>query len=659
MQGKLSPTSEEEAIPSPAGIAQRTLDGMPGGVFQLLRAVDGRWSFPFVGRDLPGFFLQSAADLAADARIAADHVAAEDVETLRHHLRHSRETGQPLKTRFRMRLPGSPEIFLEAHATPTLSFSGGTLWSGFLVDATADQRINRELRHLHRRWSFAARAAGVGVLQFDPASGCLSFDTIACAHHGILAEHAALALPDWLARVAPEDRAAAEAALRAMPLDGFAERLVLRMGGADAPRTLEFVLQVVTGEDYLVGTCRDITQQLNVESLQRDKLVAEQANRSKGEFMSRVSHELRTPLNGILGFVQLMTLDREYPLPPVHMRRLDVLRQSGTRLLTLIDQLLDVARLDEGGLALQLGPVDVQAIVEQSVAAAHAKAHARGIEVAVEVAPSAPVLADPAALQRVLDALMSNAIKYNRPQGRIRVRFETGGAIGRLTVDDTGAGMSREQLARLFEPFNRLGAERSGVDGSGLGLVIARQLVRAMAGDLEVHSLAGRGSRFQVALPLAERAEGAPAPADSAAPASAMPSEWHGLGPRTVLYIEDDEVNTLLMEQVFVSQPAWRLVTAATGAEGLRAAQEQQPAAILLDLHLPDMSGLDVLEQLRADPSTRDIRCIAVSADVLPDRIATALERGFDAYWTKPLDLVRVVGDLKRLFNAGDAAVDA
>ncbi len=178
------------------------------------------------------------------------------------------------------------------------------------------------------------------------------------------------------------------------------------------------------------------------------------------------------------------------------------------------------------------------------------------------------------------------------------IRFEVADT-GRLIVDDTGIGMSEAQLSRLFEPFNRLGAERTGASGSGLGLVIANKLVHAMGGTLEVQSLVGRGSRFQVSLPLAAGGGATPAFDPASAPA-AFPSEWDAGSPQTVLYVEDDEVNTLLMEQVFLSQPAWRLVTAATGALGLRAAIEHAPAVILLDLHPAGHVGLR-----RARPAQR------------------------------------------------------
>ncbi len=629
-----------------------SLDKLPGGMFQLFRSIDGHWTAPWVGREIPPLFRTSANALALDATAAADWVPAEDRERLKISLTHSRDSGQTLKARFRLQPPDTPERWCEITATPELSFSGGTMWHGFLIDVTRDEQTNRELRSLHRRWTLAARAAGIGVLEFDLGTAILSFDAIACAHHGIEAEQTWLGLSEWLEMVRAEDRLVASTALASPPIDGFAECLVLQVASANTgdARTLEYMFQAVNDERRLVGTCRDITQQLSVEALRRDKLAAEKANHSKGEFMSRVSHELRTPLNGILGFVQLMALDRSNPLPPLNMQRLDVIEQSGNRLLALIDQLLDVARIEEGRWTMRPRAIDLPPLVDQCVAAAYPLSQARGVEVLVEIAPEASALhVDPEAMQQVLSNLLANAIKYNRANGKVRVRFQVRGKTGRLVVDDTGIGMSEAQLAMLFEPFNRLGAEQTAVRGSGLGLVITQKLVHAMGGTLDVRSVVGRGSRFQVLLPLADHDQTADSGDDAR---RAEPSEWGGDLPQTVLYIEDDEVNTLLMKQVFCGQPALTLRTETTGERGIAAAIETQPSLILLDLHLADTSGFDVLRRLRANPKTGHIRCIAVSADALPSQIEQAMAMGFDGYWTKPLDLPRVMSELKAVLRA-------
>ena len=271
------------------------------------------------------------------------------------------------------------------------------------------------------------------------------------------------------------------------------------------------------------------------------------------------------------------------------------------------------------------------------------------IELMVQIpANASPVRADAEALEQVLTNLLSNAIKYNRPKGRVRVRFEAA-EHGVLTVDDTGIGMTEEQLGKLFEPFNRMGAERTDTRGSGLGLAITRKLVRAMGGKIDVLSRPGKGSRFAVSLPLAKAGKAKATQEVSVTPE--LPSLWDDGALQVVLYVEDDEVNTILMEQIFRSQPNWRLLTATTGAEGLEIANQTELSLVLLDLNLPDLSGFDVLERLRAQEHTRHLRCIAVSADALPQQVQQAITAGFDDYWTKPIDVAVVIGKLKDEFR--------
>jgi CheY-like chemotaxis protein/two-component sensor histidine kinase len=328
-----------------------------------------------------------------------------------------------------------------------------------------------------------------------------------------------------------------------------------------------------------------------------------------------------------------------------------VLQQSGQRLLGLIDQLLQIARIERGKTALRRKSINVLSVVQRCANAVDVLAQHKGIEIEIDAegAEDMSVRADPDALDQVITNLLSNAIKYNRDNGRVRVRVR-GGDDGVITVDDTGTGLSDSQLGRLFEPFNRLSAAKSGIQGTGLGLVITRKLVQAMGGKLDVWSQLGKGSRFQVHLPLGKRVrqrETHTMPLD-------MPSRWDSGREYGVLYIEDDEVNVVLMEQLFSTQPDWQLDVAQSGAEGLAAAVRKRPRIILLDMNLPDMSGAEVLKHLKADPRTRDIPCIAVSADAMPTNVRRALASGFDDYWTKPLELSSVVGKVKKLLRRED-----
>ena len=589
--------------------------------------------------------------LRSDARPLVDCVHVEDLQRIERDWNPVLASTQPIHESVRLRRRHGPWSRFDASALADPAPHGGVYWNVLLRSQMSPSNLDADLQQRHERWQRATAAADIGVVEFDVAGGTLQLDAIACRHHGLTEAPHVVEVDAWMAMVVEADRAAARALWLPTALAEDRMRLVLGIdaGPSHGLRTLEFVLQPVEGQQRLVGTCTDVTQRQSIDALKRDKLDAEKASRSKSEFMSRVSHELRTPLNGILGFAQLMAMDSEAPLPPAQAQRLEVLRHSGARLLALIDQLLEVSRIEQGRLRLRHRPIDVRRLVERCVQEMMPLAQQRGIELMVQIGPEAPaVRADADALEQVLANLLSNAIKYNRPRGRVRVRFEAK-EQGILTVDDTGIGMTEEQLGKLFEPFNRLGAERTDAQGSGLGLAITRKPGRAMGGRIDVLSRPGKGSRFAVSLPLAKAGKVKPVPDVQAPPE--FPSLWDGGVEQVVLYVEDDEVNTILMEQIFRSQPNWRLLTATNGPDGLQLADEHELSLVLLDLNLPGMSGFEVLERLRSQEHTRHLRCIALSADALPQQIQQAVAAGFDDYWTKPIDVAVVIGKLKDEFR--------
>ena len=646
---------------------QSLLDKLPGMVVRLHRSVDGRWSVPYASTAFIGLCGIGLPTLRNDARPLAACVHPDDLRRLKRLGEQENEPPLPIRETLRLRREHGQWAALDASAMIDRTADGALFLNVLLTDAVAVSpapqpapvpvsQIDAELQRQHNRWQRAIAAADIGVLEISLLTGSLQFDAVACRHQGLDPNQMRWAFDTWIERVAEADRPAARALLAKPGSPDEVTRLLLSfdVGDAQGLRTLEFVLQAVAEERRRVGICTDVTQRKTLDALKRDKLDAEKANRSKSEFMSRVSHELRTPLNGILGFAQLMALDGEHPLAPAQSQRLEVLRQSGSRLLSLIDQLLEVSRIEQGRLRLRNRPIDVRLLVERCAVEVMPLAQQRGIELLVQIPlTSGPVRADPDALEQVVTNLLTNAFKYNRPKGRVRVRFEAG-EHGVLTVDDTGVGMTEDQLDKLFEPFNRLGAERTDTQGSGLGLVITRKLVRAMGGKIDVLSRPGRGSRFAVSLPLAKA--GRPKPPDVRSPVE-VPSTWDNGVEQVVLYVEDDEVNTILMEQIFRSQPHWRLLTAASGPEGLEIAQENELSLVLLDLNLPGLSGFEVMERLKADDHTRHLRCIALSADALPHQVQHALSRGFDDYWTKPIDVGTVIGKLKDEFRQLSEAV--
>jgi PAS domain S-box-containing protein len=381
---------------------------------------------------------------------------------------------------------------------------------------------------------------------------------------------------------------------------------------------------------------RAANEQLQQEIAERRRAEeeADRANRAKSDFLSRMSHELRTPLNGILGFAQLLEMES---LPADQEESVTHILKAGRHLLGLINEVLDISRIEAGRLQLSLEPVPVGETLRGAVDLVRPLAAQRDIALVAEVADDhRHVLADRQRLQQVLLNLLSNAVKYNRTRGAVAVSCEerSGGRL-RMLVTDTGHGISPDKIERLFTPFDRLGAEGAGIEGTGLGLALSKHLVEVMGGTLDVTSQVGVGSTFAVEFPLTT------APADALKLPAASPTVQaeRGEGRMVVLYIEDNVSNLRLVEQVLGRRPQTTLLSAMQGQLGLDLAREHRPDLILLDLHLPDVPGDEVLRRLREEPQTRGIPVVILSADATPGQVERLLAAGAQAYLTKPLDV--------------------
>jgi PAS domain S-box-containing protein len=405
------------------------------------------------------------------------------------------------------------------------------------------------------------------------------------------------------------------------------------------------------GEPCTLAVSLDITESRRRERAEQAQRDAETHNRAKTEFLSRMSHELRTPLNAVLGFSQLLQSNAQEPLGPRQREQVEAIRQAGWHLLALVNDVLDVSRIESGHLRVEPRGVDLLHLLDEVAALVRPQADRAGITLQPAYGEGpAIVMADPVRLRQVLVNLMSNAIKYNRPGGQVRVEVERSGARVEVSVADTGLGMTPEQLDGLFEPFNRLGREHSDIEGTGIGLVLTRQLLLLMDGELEVESEEGEGTTVRVTLVRAEAA--LPLPVPPRAPAGPEAGEaGEGEPEGTVLYIEDNPINLLLVEQLLLRWPGIRLLQAETGEKGIELAQALQPDLVLLDMRLPDMSGPEVLEELGAHERTRGLRVVALSASAMPEEVALAREGGACDYWTKPLDFERFTLDLRRLLS--------
>jgi PAS domain S-box-containing protein len=403
----------------------------------------------------------------------------------------------------------------------------------------------------------------------------------------------------------------------------------------------------------IVGVVEDISERRKLEEAERAREAAEAANRAKSEFLSRMSHELRTPLNAMLGFAQLLEVDVAHPLAAPQRPWVAQIQSAGWHLLEMINDVLDLSRIESGTVRLQIERLDLGDIVPQSVALVAPSAAVRGIRVdQVLESDALGVLGDATRIKQILTNLLSNAVKYNVEGGRIRVQtWKVVDDAVEIAVSDTGLGMTDEQIASLWQPFNRLGRERGAQEGTGIGLVIARRLVELMGGSIGVSSIPGEGSTFRIRLPAAPDGSTEPGGLDGVDIPLEADSDYHR---RAVHYIEDNETNVEVMRGILALRPQVDLDVSATGAEGLAAVRRLRPDLILLDMHLPDADGLALLQTLKSDPSTADVPVVVVSADALGHQIDAALAAGAEGYLTKPVSVSELLAVVDGVLERAD-----
>ena len=462
---------------------------------------------------------------------------------------------------------------------------------------------------------------------------------------------------DPMANVHPDDRALA------------AEHMVAAMAGRPGVREVRFLAKdgsvrwmevkgraVFNAEGTPVGfsgVLHDVTERKAAEAAvgaardeaERARDVAERASRAKSEFLSRMSHELRTPLNAILGFSQLLEFAE---LGDDEQDNVEQIRRAGRHLLSLINDAMDISRIESGNLSMSLEPIRVRDVVNASLDLVRTTASDQRITLAITGDDTATfVRADQQRLTQVLVNLLSNAVKYNRPAGRVDVswrRISGDGRDGTVRIDvaDTGIGIAADRLADVFTPFERLGAETSGIDGTGIGLTLTKSMVTAMGGRLAVDSTVGNGSTFTLDLPLAA----APAHEEDSAEAGAEAEARDDVG--AVVYVEDNASNLTLMRRIFSRRPGVRLVTVTNGADAVETIVEVRPCLVLLDLHLPGSDGGEILAAVRehADPAVAATPVIMVTADLTPGTERRLLAAGASAFLPKPVDIASLLAQV-------------
>ena len=377
------------------------------------------------------------------------------------------------------------------------------------------------------------------------------------------------------------------------------------------------------------------------EVAEKASKVAEKASQAKSAFLSSMSHELRTPLNAILGFAQLLEIGQPTP-SPLQKRNVDQILKAGWYLLELINEVLDLSMIESGKVMLSREPVALADLLLECRAMIEPQALKRGISLHFPRLESGKfVSADRTRFKQVLLNLLLNAIKYNRPSGSVVVECTLSNPdILRVGVRDTGMGMAPEQMAHLFQPFNRLGKETGVEEGTGIGLVVTKRLVELMGGRIGVESVIDVGSLFWVELHISSAPQFAlhhEAESKFAAPSSAEAERLGSPALRTLLYVEDNPANLELVEQLVAMRADVRLISATNGSMGIAYARNLQPDVILMDINLPGISGIQALQILQADQSTKHIPVIALSANAMASDIEQGLQLGFFHYLTKPI----------------------
>ena len=519
----------------------------------------------------------------------------------------------------------------------------------------ARTEVEEARRESEERYRFVAESASDGILTIDQNRTILFANRAAEKIFGLtitdmVGQPFQMLIPD---RVRDDHDAALQQYLDTVVTSNPEYALQIAgvgKGHREIALEISFGEYVKNNEHIFTGVVRDVTERKQLEHvLKRAKEDAERANRAKSEFLSRMSHELRTPLNAILGFAQLLEMDE---LDADQRESVEQILKAGRHLLSLVDEVLDIARIEAGRMALSLEPIAVAEVVGEAWELVRHRAQQLGITLANggPAGCDAMVTADRQRLKQVMLNLLSNAVKYNAENGTVEVTC-CGGLTGsnrlRVAVKDTGRGIPAEALDRLFTPFERLGAEHSGIEGTGIGLAVSRGLIEAMDGEIGVESTEGEGTTFWFELPL-DDSQPVDASLDGQEPAAAVlpPEQTRAC---TILYIEDNPSNFKLVERVLAKRQNVELLTAMEGGLGLEMARNQQPDLVLLDLHLPDIHGSEVLRRIREDSVISRTPVVIISADVTTNQVTRLLEAGAQAYLPKPLDIqefLRIVDDV-------------
>ncbi|MFA6902484.1 MAG: PAS domain-containing protein, partial [Gallionellaceae bacterium] len=527
---------------------------------------------------------------------------------------------------------------------------------GLVQDITARKQAELGLVESNLRLEEAQSLAKLGNWEVDMLSGALHWSDEIYRIFGQDKARFTPSLATFRQAIHPDDIALVEESEQRAAING-AHDVVHRVIRADGE--VRYVHELARGEFdadgrmcRMRGTVQDVTDLKLAElAMLQAKEAAEAGSRAKSEFLASMSHELRTPLNAILGFSQLFIMDDELPQKTRENSR--QIEHAGKHLLSLVNDLIDLSRIEANKMGLSLEAVKLKEVVCDSLAMVQSMAHDKGVKIVLVQCDVLEIilLADFNRLRQSLINLLTNAIKYNNANGTVRMLCEVIGERAHIAVSDTGPGIPLDKQGRIFTAFDRLGEERGDIEGTGIGLVITKRIVEAMNGSIGFESTPGQGSTFWLELPLApDTVCIAPLPR-AATSSNTPPADVLQTSRPVVLYVEDNPMNLRLMQQVFAGRKEWELRSAITAEIAIGMARDFPPQLILMDINLPGMDGFQALAQLKGFPETAAIPVIALTANAMKGDREAGLEAGFVDYLTKPLDILKLLALLEKLLH--------
>lgn len=600
----------------------------------------------------------------SDAHQLPDYIHPDDREDMLEAVREHLRSGEPLNATYRIRTKHGDYLWTQARANSIRNDAGRVLYiSGVNFDITELKNVEAALRESEARQARIIAASNDGIWEWYADRDGFHFSNRCWEHAGYNENDDVVIrgqnrLSVWRSHIHPQDlarfdRALADHMAGRAPFD-IEYRIFSKDGDIRWIRARGRASFDTEGNPVrMSGTNMDVTDIKRAEErVVQAKEAAEKANRAKSDFLSSMSHELRTPLNAILGYAQLFQQD-----PSLNRAQSDnarEIRKAGEHLLQLINDVLDLAKIESGRMTFSLEPVLVSRVVAECFTLVQHQADDNEVELRTSMTgfESAYIVADHTRLKQALLNLISNAVKYNRPGGKVEVALtEQPESRLRISVSDTGEGIPASRQSEVFQPFNRLNAEYSTVEGSGVGLVITKQLVEMMGGKLAFDSTEGEGTEFWMDLPISSEwgqdLVSEPAPREHEE--TDTPAELAIEGERYLLYIEDNPSNIRLMQQIVARYPALRLEVAEEAFLGIYMARSERPDVVIMDINLPGMDGYEALSVLKRDPVTQEIPVLGLSANAMPYDVERGKSAGFYDYLTKPVEVNHLIHTLNQL----------